>query len=145
MKAEPPMNVLFLCTGNSCRSILAEALFNHLAPSGMRAMSAGSNPTGRVHPLTLALLEREGISIKGYHSKSWDEISLKPDLLVTVCNNAAGEACPAFLGNVERIHWDIEDPAKATGTDEEIDAAFFAVFLILRNRIENLLSQNAHT
>ena len=144
MKAEPPMNVLFLCTGNSCRSILAEALFNHLAPSGMRAMSAGSNPTGRVHPLTLALLEREGISIKGYHSKSWDEISLKPDLLVTVCNNAAGEACPAFLGNVERIHWDIEDPAKATGTDEEIDAAFFAVFLILRNRIENLLSQNAH-
>ena len=139
------MNVLFLCTGNSCRSILAEALFNHLAPSGMRAMSAGSNPTGRVHPLTLALLEREGISIKGYHSKSWDEISLKPDLLVTVCNNAAGEACPAFLGNVERIHWDIEDPAKATGTDEEIDAAFFAVFLILRNRIENLLSQNAHT
>ena len=138
------MNVLFLCTGNSCRSILAEALFNHLAPSGMRAMSAGSNPTGRVHPLTLALLEREGISIKGYHSKSWDEISLKPDLLVTVCNNAAGEACPAFLGNVERIHWDIEDPAKATGTDEEIDAAFFAVFLILRNRIENLLSQNAH-
>ena len=144
MKAEPPMNVLFLCTGNSCRSILAEALFNHLAPAGMRAMSAGSNPTGRVHPLTLALLEREGISIKGYHSKSWDEISLKPDLLVTVCNNAAGEACPAFLGNVERIHWDIEDPAKATGTDEEIDAAFFAVFLILRNRIENLLSQNAH-
>ena len=145
MKAEPPMNVLFLCTGNSCRSILAEALFNHLAPSGMRAMSAGSNPTGRVHPLTLALLEREGISIKGYHSKSWDEISLKPDLLVTVCNNAAGEACPAFLGDVERIHWEIDDPAKATGTDEEIDAAFFAVFLILRNRIENLLSQNAHT
>ena len=144
MKAEPPMNVLFLCTGNSCRSILAEALFNHLAPSGMRAMSAGSNPTGRVHPLTLALLEREGISIKGYHSKSWDEISLKPDLLVTVCNNAAGEACPAFLGDVERIHWEIDDPAKATGTDEEIDAAFFAVFLILRNRIENLLSQNAH-
>ena len=139
------MNVLFLCTGNSCRSILAEALFNHLAPSGMRAMSAGSNPTGRVHPLTLALLEREGISIKGYHSKSWDEISLKPDLLVTVCNNAAGEACPAFLGDVERIHWEIDDPAKATGTDEEIDAAFFAVFLILRNRIENLLSQNAHT
>ena len=145
MKAEPPMNVLFLCTGNSCRSILAEALFNHLAPAGMRAMSAGSNPAGKVHPRSLALLEREGISIKGYHSKSWDEISLKPDLLVTVCNTAAGEACPAFLGNVERIHWDIEDPAKATGTDEEIDAAFFAVFLILRNRIENLLSQNAHT
>ena len=145
MKAEPPMNVLFLCTGNSCRSILAEALFNHLAPSGMRALSAGSTPTGMVHPLTLALLEREGMSIQGYLSNSWDEISLKPDLLVTVCNNAAGEACPAFLGNVERIHWDIEDPAKATGTDEEIDAAFFAVFLILRNRIENLLSQNAHT
>ena len=138
------MNILFLCTGNSCRSIIAEAVFNHLAPPGMQAMSAGSHPTGAVHPRSIALLQREGIATAGYHSKSWDEISLKPDLLVTVCNNAAGEACPAFLGNVERIHWDIEDPAKATGTDEEIDAAFFAVFLILRNRIENLLSQNAH-
>lgn len=133
------MNVLFLCTGNSCRSILAEALFNHLAPPGMQAMSAGSNPTGKVHPRSLAMLERKGISSEGYYSKSWDEITVKPDLVVTVCNNAAGEACPAFLGDVQRMHWDIEDPAKATGTDEEIDAVFEDVFSILHKRIEDLL------
>src|SRR3546814_9907402 len=100
------MNILFLCTGNSCRSILAEALFNHLAPAGMRAISAGSNPAGKVHPRSLALLERQAISIKGYHSKSWDEISLQPDLLVTLCNNAAGEDCRAFLGDAESINCD---------------------------------------
>jgi arsenate reductase len=133
-------NVLFLCTGNSCRSILAEALFNHLAPSGMRAMSAGSQPTGQVHPRSLALLQRKGISTEGYYSKSWDEILVKPDLVVTVCNNAAGEACPAFLGNVERLHWDIPDPAKATGTNAEIEAVFEAVYVDLRERIESLLS-----
>lgn len=136
------MNVLFLCTGNSCRSIIAEALFNHMAPQGMRAMSAGSNPTGEVHPRSLALLERKGIPITGYYSKSWDEISLKPDLVVTVCNNAAGETCPAFLGNVERIHWDIEDPVKVTGADEEIDAAFEAVFLLLHKHIIDFLADN---
>ena len=134
------MNVLFLCTGNSCRSILAEALFNHLAPEGMRAMSAGSNPTGKVHPRSIALLERKGIAAEGYYSKSWDQISVKPDLVVTVCNNAAGETCPAFLGNVERLHWDIEDPAQATGSEAEIDAAFAAVYTILRKNIEDLLA-----
>ena len=85
------MNVLVLCTGKSCRSNQAEALFNHLAPEGMRAMSAGSNPTGKVHPRSIALLERKGIAAEGYYSKSWDQISVKPDLVVTVCNNAAGE------------------------------------------------------
>ena len=134
------MHVLFLCTGNSCRSILAEALFNHLAPEGMKAMSAGSNPTGKVHPRSLALLERKNIASEGYYSKSWDEISVKPDLVITVCNNAAGESCPAFISNIKRMHWDIEDPAKATGTDEEIDAAFEAVFESLQKRITALLS-----
>ena len=136
------MNVLFLCTGNSCRSIIAEALFNYLAPQGMQAMSAGSYPTGKVHPRSVALLERKGVPAACYYSKSWDEISLKPDLVVTVCNNAANKTCPAFFGNIERIHWDIEDPAKATGTDEEIDAAFEQVYLILRTRIEALFSQH---
>lgn len=103
-------------------------------------MSAGSNPAGKVHPRSLALLERKGILTADYYSKSWDEISIKPDLVVTVCNNAAGETCPAFLGNVERIHWDIEDPAKATGTDAEINAAFEEVYLILLKKIEDLLA-----
>jgi len=89
------MNVLFLCTGNSCRSILAEATFNHLAPAGWSAMSAGSHPTGEVHTRSLALLAREGISTHGYRSKSWDDLPAIPDIVVTVCSNAAGETCPA--------------------------------------------------
>ena len=131
------MNVLFLCTGNSCRSIMAEALFNYMTPQGIQAMSAGSYPTGKVHPRSLALLERKGVPTAGYYSKSWAEISLKPDLVVTVCNNAANKTCPAFFGNIERIHWDFEDPAKVTGTDEEIDAAFEEVYSILRTKIED--------
>jgi len=130
------MNTLFLCTGNSCRSILGEATFNHLAPEGWTAMSAGSNPAGYVHPRSIALLEREGISTSGYHSKSWDNLPVTPDIVITVCSNAAGETCPAFLGPVLRSHWGVEDPAHATGTDEAIDAAFTTAYKILRTRIE---------
>lgn len=130
------MNVLFLCTGNSCRSILGEATFNHLAPVGWRAVSAGSKPAGYVHPRSLALLAREGIATGGYHSKSWDDLSVTPDIVITVCGSAAGEACPAYLGNVLRTHWGVEDPAHATGTDAEIDAAFMSAYSILRKRIE---------
>ncbi len=133
-------SVLFLCTGNSCRSILAEATFNHLAPAGWRAMSAGSKPTGQVHPRSLALLAREGISTEGYHSKSWENLPLTPDVVITVCSNAAGETCPAYLGGVVRSHWGVEDPAHATGTDAEIDAAFQTAYRILRTRIEAFLS-----
>ncbi len=134
------MNVLFLCTGNSCRSILGEATFNHLAPDGWRAMSAGSKPTGQVHPRSLALLAREGISTEGYFSKSWDNLPATPDIVITVCASAAGETCPAYLGPVLRTHWGVEDPAHATGTDEEIDAAFMQAYRILRARIEAFLS-----
>jgi len=130
------MNVLFLCTGNSCRSILAEATFNHLAPAGWTAMSAGSAPTGQVHPRSLALLAREGIASAGYHSKSWDSLPFTPDVVVTVCSNAAGETCPAYLGKALRTHWGVDDPAHATGTDAQIDAAFLAAYRILRARIE---------
>jgi len=129
------MNILFLCTGNSCRSILAEATFNALAPAGMRAISAGSKPTGEVHPRSIALLKREGISTEGYHSKSWDNLPIKPDIVITVCGNAAEETCPAYIGNVMRAHWGVDDPAKATGTDAEIEAAFEKVYLKLRKRI----------
>lgn len=135
------MNVLFLCTGNSCRSILAEATFNHLAPAGWKAMSAGSKPTGQVHPRSLALLAREGIATDGYYSKSWENLPLTPDVVVTVCSNAAGETCPAYLGPAVRTHWGVEDPAHAAGTDEEIDAAFMTAYSTLRARIEAFLSQ----
>ncbi len=134
------MNVLFLCTGNSCRSILGEATFNHLAPTGWRAMSAGSKPTGQVHPRSLALLAREGINTEGYFSKSWDNLPATPDIVITVCASAAGETCPAYLGPVLRTHWGVEDPAHATGTDDEIDASFMQAYRILRARIEAFLA-----
>lgn len=130
------MHVLFLCTGNSCRSILGEATFNHLAPAGWHAMSAGSKPTGQVHPRSLALLAREGISTEGYYSKSWEHLPATPDIVITVCGSAAGETCPAYLGPALRTHWGVEDPAHATGTDAEIDAAFMQAYRILRARIE---------
>jgi arsenate reductase (thioredoxin) len=129
------LNILFLCTGNSCRSILAEATFNALAPEGMRAVSAGSNPAGYVHPRSIALLEKEGIPVAGYFSKSWNDLSITPDIVITVCGSAAGETCPAYLGNVMRAHWGVEDPAKLAGTDAEIDAAFVKAYSILRRRI----------
>ena len=138
------MNVLFLCTGNSCRSILGEATFNHLAPEGWHAMSAGSKPTGNVHPRSLALLEREGIAIDGYHSKSWDALPVTPDIVITVCSSAAGETCPAYLGPVLRTHWGVDDPAHATGTDLEIDAAFMAAYRTLRRRIEAFVALPLH-
>ena len=134
------MNILFLCTGNSCRSILAEATFNHLAPVGWKAMSAGSKPTGQVHARSLALLAREGIFTEGYCSKSWENLPVTPDIVVTVCSSAAGETCPAYLGAAVRTHWGVEDPAHATGSDEEIDAAFMTAYRILRARIEAFLA-----
>lgn len=134
------MNILILCTGNSCRSILAEATFNALAPQGIRAISAGSQPAGYVHPRSLALLAREGINTEGLVSKSWDNLPFTPDIVITVCASAAGETCPAYLGPVLRSHWGVDDPAKATGSDAEIDAAFASAYHILRARIEAFLA-----
>ncbi|MFZ2266599.1 MAG: arsenate reductase ArsC [Azonexus sp.] len=133
--------ILFLCTGNSCRSILAEATFNHLAPAGWQAISAGSQPTGQVHPRSLALLASQGISTEGYGSKSWDALPVTPDIVITVCGNAAGETCPAYLGPVIRAHWGVDDPAHVGGTDAEIDAAFMTAYRSLRYRIEAFLAQ----
>lgn len=134
------MNVLFLCTGNSCRSILGEAIFNHLAPEGWHAMSAGSKPTGQVHPRSLLLLSSEGISTDGYYSKSWENLPATPDIVISVCGNAANETCPAYLGPVLRSHWGVEDPAHVTGTDEEMNAAFMSAYKTLRARIEAFLA-----
>jgi len=133
------MNILFLCTGNSCRSILAEATFNALAPKGLHAMSAGSQPTGEVHPRSIALLKSKGIATEGYYSKSWDSLPVVPDIVITVCGNAAGETCPAYLGNVIRAHWGVDDPAKAKGTEEQISASFEHAYAVLRKRIEAFL------
>ncbi len=134
------MNILFLCTGNSCRSILAEATFNHLAPPGWRAVSAGSDPTGVVHPRSLALLAEEGIATEGLYSKSWDDLPSRPDIVVSVCANAAGETCPAYLGPALRAHWGVDDPAHASGSEAEIQASFRTAYSILRSRIEALLA-----
>ena len=134
------MYVLFLCTGNSCRSVLGEATFNHLAPEGWRALSAGSKPTGKIHPRSLALLEREGISTEGYFSKSWNDLPVTPDIVLSVCSNAANETCPTYLGPVLRSHWGVEDPAHVEGTEAEIDAAFMTAYGILRYRIEQFLA-----
>lgn len=136
---ERPRNVLFLCTGNSARSIMAEAIFNHLAPKGWHAISAGSHPTGRVHPRTLKRLAREGIPARDLRSKSWDQLPVAPDMVITVCANAAGETCPAYLGPVLRSHWGVDDPARATGTDAQIDKAFENAYRTLRARIEAFL------
>jgi len=134
------MNILFLCTGNSCRSILSEATFNHLAPTGMRALSAGSQPTGWLHPRALALLARKGIPTAGYTSKSWDDLPAVPDVVVTVCGSAAGETCPAYLGPVLRTHWGLEDPSHVVGTDEEIEAAFERTYQIILARTQAFLA-----
>jgi len=134
------MNVLFLCTGNSCRSLISEAVFNHLAPAGLHALSAGSHPTGRLNAHALALLADKGISTAGYYSKSWDDLAVTPDIVVTVCASAAGETCPAYLGPVLRTHWGVEDPSHVSGTEAEIDAAFELAYATLRARIEAFLA-----
>lgn len=98
-------------------------------------MSAGSQPTGEVHPRSIALLQREGISTAGYYSKSWDDLPETPDIVITVCSHAAGETCPAYLGHAVRAHWGVDDPAGAKGTDAEINASFEAAYHTLRARI----------
>jgi arsenate reductase len=134
------MNVLFLCTGNSCRSLIGEATFNHLAPEGWHAISAGSKPLGQLNSRAVAKLEEKGISTEGYYSKSWNDLPVTPDIVISVCGNAANETCPAYLGPVMRSHWGVEDPAHAEGTDEEINAAFETAYRILRHRIEQFLA-----
>ncbi|VXC12331.1 arsenate reductase ArsC [Massilia sp. 9I] len=134
------MNILFLCTGNSCRSLISEAVFNHLAPAGWKAISAGSQPTGRLNERALRLLADKGIPTDGYYSKSWDALPVMPDIVVTVCASAAGETCPAYLGPVLRTHWGVDDPSHVDGTEQAITAAFERAYAILRTRIEVFLA-----
>lgn len=135
------MKILFLCTANSCRSILCEAMFNHLAPTDMHAYSAGSHPKGEVHPLSLKTLDKAEISPKGLYSKSSDVYeNLAPDFVITVCDKAAGEACPVFFGPATKAHWGLADPSEYQGTQEEIEAAFEATLEQIRTRIEAFLA-----
>jgi arsenate reductase len=133
-----PSSVLFLCTGNSCRSIMAEALLNQLGAGRFKASSAGSFPTGRVHPESIRTLERHKVNPGTPYSKSLNEFSNeKFDLVVTVCDQAAGESYPLFLEQVKKQHWSIPDPAKAQGSEEDIRKAFESAFSMLKSHIED--------
>jgi arsenate reductase (thioredoxin) len=132
-------NVLFLCTGNSARSIIAESILNKDGAGRFRAFSAGSHPKGEVHPLALKVVKDFGYPTDGVRSKGWDEFAVpaapEMDFVFTVCDNAAGEVCPVWPGQPVTAHWGIEDPAAAAGSELEREAAFVAAFRHLKNRI----------
>jgi arsenate reductase len=142
--ADRVYNVLFLCTGNSARSILAEAILDRRGKGRFKAFSAGSHPKGAVHPLALALLERQGLATAGLRSKAWDEFaepgSPKLDFVFTVCDNAAGEVCPIWPGQPMTAHWGQPDPAAVEGTDLDKTNAFREAFRMLERRIEMFTS-----
>jgi arsenate reductase len=139
-----PFNVLFLCTGNSARSIMAEAILSREGRGTFRAFSAGSHPKGQVHPCALDLLRKLNFDISGLRSKSWNEFSgpsaMPLDFVCTVCDNAAGEACPFWPGQPMTAHWGVPDPAAATGNEAEIRVAFADAFRMLSNRISVFVS-----
>ncbi len=138
-----PWNILVLCTGNSARSILAEALFNALGGGRVRAFSAGSKPAGRVNPFALELLEAQGLDSAQLRSKRWDEFAAAGapalDLVVTVCGNAASAPCPVWPGNFLRAHWGVDDPAAVEGSDDDKRAAFMKAYAALAERILTFL------
>ncbi|ACO32630.1 MULTISPECIES: arsenate reductase ArsC [Acidobacterium] len=137
-------NVLFLCTGNSARSIMAEAVLNHLGQGRFHAYSAGSHPSGRVRPEALVELDSSGISTVGLRSKSWDEFAAPGaqhmDFVFTVCDNAANEVCPVWPGHPATAHWGVADPAAMQGSADEIARAFHDAFVVLERRISLLLA-----
>jgi arsenate reductase len=138
--ADRPYNVLFLCTGNSARSIIAEALISQWGRSNFRGFSAGSHPKGAVHPIALQLLKKMNLPTEGLRSKSWDEFAAPGapplDFVFTVCDNAAGEVCPYWPGQPMTAHWGVPDPAAVEGSDTEKWLAFREAFRLLDNRIK---------
>lgn len=142
--SDQPYDVLFLCTGNSARSILAESILNRAGAGRFKAWSAGSTPTGKVNAFALQLLESLRYPTDGLHSKSWDEFAREGapefDFIITVCDNAAGEVCPIWPGKPMRAHWGIPDPAGATGSDTDIALAFADAYRMLSNRVNLLIN-----
>jgi len=147
--SDRPWNILVLCTGNSARSILAEALFNALGGGRVRAFSAGSRPAGQVNPFALELLEAQGLDTVDLRSKNWNEFAAPGapalDLVVTVCGNAANETCPVWPGNFLRAHWGVDDPAAVQGSDDDKSAAFMKAYALLAERILTFLSLSFET
>jgi len=137
-------NVLILCTGNSARSILGEALINHLGQGRFRGYSAGSRPAGKVNPYALQTLQLHGIDSSGYRSKSWDEFGVagapQMDFVFTVCGSAAGETCPLWPGTPLRAHWGLEDPAGVGSNDDEAMAAFATAYQIIHRRVSRFVA-----
>jgi arsenate reductase len=144
-KSTPIRNVLFLCTGNSARSILSEAILNRMGEGRFRAFSAGSKPVGRVNPGAVELLDRRSFPTEGLRSKSWDEFAGADapamDYVITVCNNAAGETCPVWPGRPATDHWDIDDPAGVGESDDERRAAFEEAYATLDARIRDFVAR----
>ena len=133
-------NVLVLCTGNSCRSVMGEALVNRLGAGRFKAYSAGSNPIGRINAGALATLARHNLPTDGYTSKSWEALEgVDFDILIAVCDSAAGETCPVYLSSAIRTNWGVADPGHVEGTPEEVIAAFEATFATLKHRITRLV------
>ncbi len=134
------MRILFMCTANSCRSILSEALFNHLAPAGFEAVSAGSFPKGQVLPRSLLTLQQAGIAIDGLHSKGNDAfVNNPPDIVITVCDKAAGETCPVYFGPALKAHWGLADPSEVSGDEAAIAAAFHGTLTRIGQRCQAFL------
>jgi len=135
------MKFLFICTHNRCRSILSEAITNHLARGEITAYSAGSQPVGEVHPLSIKYLQARGIATDGLKSQSWDEFErIEPDVVITVCDSAAKEQCPVWFGNCAKVHWGLSDPSKLDGSEDEIKDAFYSVMDIIEARIQKVLA-----
>lgn len=131
---------LFICTHNRCRSILSEAITNHLANGKIIAYSAGSQPAGQVHPLSIKYLNERGVPTDGLKSQSWDDFeSIEPDVVITVCDSAANEQCPVWFGNCVKVHWGLPDPSKMKGSEEEIKSVFFKVMDTIEARMRKVL------
>ena len=143
---QPELTLLFICTHNRCRSIMCEALARHLGRGRIAAFSAGSQPSGSVHPDTLQQLESRGIATRGLRSQSWDTFAeLAPDALITVCDSAAGERCPLWLGQAIRVHWGLPDPSRLEGSSDERAEAFDAAMHTIATRLQQLLALELST
>ena len=137
------MKILYICTHNRCRSILSEAITNQFSNGKITAKSAGSQPVGEVHPLSIKYLQQAGISTEGLQSQSWDEFEeFAPDLVVTVCDSAANESCPLWFGNSLKVHWGLADPSKLEGSEQQIASAFRTTIELIKQRVTQLNKLN---